>query len=182
MKKIKISKKGLLIIGIAIFAVVLGILVRTYSQQVREREELSSDLSAQQTLAATLTADREDWEDKLAQAESLLYTSQAKFPALVDSIEYGDDLFEIADDCNLELAALQSSKPTAKQAGAVTYWVAPFVVKVAGDLDNILDFLYAIRTGDDFTLPWGAEVKGVQITTAIQAEATITLDIYSYGR
>ena len=180
MKNIKINRKVLLIIGIVVFAIVLGILIRTYSQQVRERNELNASLAAQQAVETTLIAEKEDWENKLAQAQSLLATSQAKFPTSVNSVEYDDDLFEIADDCNLELTSLSMSKPTNKKIGAVTYSVAPCLVQVTGDMDSILDFLYAIRTGDDFNLPWSAAVKEVRVNFGVQAQATITLDIYAY--
>jgi len=180
MKNIKINKKVFLVIGIVIFAVVLGSLIRTYSQQVRDRDELSASLAAQQALATTLTANRGDWEDRLAQAESLLSTSKAKFPKSVDSIEYEDDLFEIADACNVDLTSLSMSKPTNKKVGAVTYSVSPCVLQVKGNVDNILDFLYAIRTGDDFKLPWSADVKSVKISMGVEAQATISLDIYAY--
>jgi type II secretory pathway pseudopilin PulG len=181
--KIKISKKVLVIIGIVIFAIVLGSLVRTYSQQATEQGELSASLAAQQTLLNKLTADKKDWEDKRDQAESLLNTSLAKFPQSVESIQYSDDLFEIADDCNLSLTDLRPSKPSTKTAGAATYSVATFTLQVTGEVDNILDFIYAIRTGDDFELPWSAEVKAVNIAIgSLETKADITLDIYAYKR
>ena len=180
MKNIKISKKALLVIVIVVFAVVLGLLIRTYSQQAKEREELETSLVAQQALATKLTADREDWEGKLAQAQSLLNTSKAKFPKSVDSIEYDDDLFEIADDCNLELTSISMAKPTSKKIGSVTYSVAPCTLQVKGNVDDILDFLYALRTGDDFNLPWSASVNGVKIDFGVQALANISLNIYAY--
>jgi len=180
MKNIKISKKFLLVIGIIVFAVVLGILISTYAQQVEDRKKLEADLAEQQALAATLTANREDWEDKLTQAQSLLNTSRAKFPQSVDSIEYDDDLFEIADDCNLELTSISMCKPTSKKIGSVTYSISSCQLQVKGDVDSILDFLYALRTGDDFNLPWSAEVKVVKINSGVQALTTIALDIYAY--
>ena len=180
MKNVKISKKALLIIGIAVFAIVLGLLINTYAQQVKEREKVEADLEGQQALLTNLAAQKEDWEDKLAQAQSLRATSKAKFPNSVDSIEYDDDLFEIADDCNLDLTSLSMSKPTSKQIGSVTYSVAPCLVQVKGNVDDILDFLYAIRTGDDFNLPWSAAVKEVKVSFGVQALATISLDIYAY--
>ena len=180
MKNMKISKKALLIIGIFVFAIVLGFLISTYVQQAEDRAKVEAELAAQQAIATNLAADREDWEDKLAQAQSLLATSKAKFPNSVDSIEYDDDLFEIADDCNLDLTSLSMSKPTSKNIGAVTYSVAPCLVQVKGNVDDILDFLYAIRTGDDFNLPWSAYVKEVRINFGVQTLATISLDIYAY--
>jgi hypothetical protein len=179
--KIKISKKVWLIIGIAIFVIALVVLVRAYSQQVSEQAQLTTNLAAQQTLLHKLTTDEANLEGDLEQAESLLNTSQAKFPESVESIEYGEDLFEIADDCNVELTELSPSMPGAKTEGAVTYSVASFVVKVTGNVDDILDFIYAIRIGDDFQLPWSAEVKSVSIDSGGEEPAAIiTLDIYGY--
>jgi len=179
--KVKISKKVWLIIGITIFVIALVSLVRIYSQQVKEQEELSVSLAAQQTLFSKLTTDKKDLESKRDAAESLFNKSQAKFPESVESIEYGEDLFKIADDCNLDLTGLSPSMPGTKTVGAVTYSVASFVVKVRGDVDDILDFIYAIRIGDGFQLPWSAEVKSVSIDIGdAESAATITLDIYGY--
>ena len=180
MKNMKISKKALLIIGIIVFAIVLGFLIKTYAQQVEDRKKLEAELAAQQAIVTNLAADREDWEDKLAQAQSLLTTSKAKFPRSVDSIEYDDDLFEIADDCNLDITSLSMSKPTSKKIGSATYSISSCQLQVKGDVDSILDFLYAIRTGDDFNLPWSADVKEVKINFGVQTLATISLDIYAY--
>jgi hypothetical protein len=180
--KIKIDKKVWLIIGIAILVIALVSLVRIYTQQVKEQEELRTSLAAQQTLLRNLTTNKEDLENKLDAAESLLNTSRVKFPESVESIEYGEDLFKIAEDCNLELTQLSPSMPGTKTGGAVTYSVASFGVQVQGDMEDILDFIYAIRTGDGFKLPWSAEVKSVSIDTggAAGPGATITLDIYGY--
>lgn len=179
--KIKISKKVWLIIGIAIFVIALVSLVRIYTQQVKEQEQLSASLAAQQTLLRRLTTDKEDLENQLAQAESLLNTSQVKFPEAVESIEYGEDLFKIADDCNVDLTQLSPSMPTDKTAGAVTYSVSSFVVQVQGNVNDVLDFINAIRTGDGFKLPWSAEMKNVSIDFGDEGVvATINVDIYGY--
>jgi type II secretory pathway pseudopilin PulG len=177
----KISKKVWLIIGIAILVIALVSLVRIYSQQVREQEQLRTNLAAQEALLRTLTTDKANLGKNRDQAESLFNTSRAKFPESVESIEYGEDLFKIAEDCNLELTQLSMSVPGAKTGGAVTYSVASFGVKVQGAMEDILDFIYALRTGDGFKLPWSAEVRSVSIGSgAAGPEATIILDIYGY--
>lgn len=178
----KISRKVWLIVGIVILAIVLGSLVRIYIQQTREQEQLRTSLAAQQALLLKLTTDKANLENSWAQAESLLNTSQAKFPGSVESIEYGEDLFVIAGDCNLVLTDLNLSMPADKKVGAVTYSVSTFVVSVTGSVENILDFIYAIRTGDGFKLPWSADVKSISIVTDEETAATITLDIYAYKR
>jgi hypothetical protein len=177
----KISKKVWLIIGIAIFVIALVSLVRIYTQQVREQEQLKISLAAQQALLLTLTTQESDQQNRLNAAESLLEASRVKFTESVESIEYGEDLFNIADDCNVELTQLSPSMPTARTVGAVTYFVASFGVQVQGDMENILDFINALRTGDGFKLPWSAEVNSVSIDIGdAGAVATINLNIYSY--
>jgi type II secretory pathway pseudopilin PulG len=190
----KLSKKVWLIVGIVIFAIVLGVLFSIYSGQVGERNELSDRLSAAQTLLPGLVANREDLEDQLAQAESLLDKSQAKFPEVLESIEYGEDFFKIAygqnlysmaRGCGVELTSLTASQPTAKEVGTVTYSVSSFKVVVEGNIDDTLDFIDAIGTGIDykltwsFQLPWSVDVKSVNMDTG---GATINLDIYGYRR
>jgi type II secretory pathway pseudopilin PulG len=177
----KISKKVWLIIGVAILIAAVVILVRIYTQQVREQEQLSVSLAAQQTLLRGLTASKNETEKQLAQAESLFNTSQAKFPESVESIEYGEDLFKIADDCNVELIALSPSMPTDKTGGAVTYSISSFVIEIQGNVNDVLDFINAIRTGDGFQLPWSAEMKNVSIDFGDEGVvATINVDIYGY--
>jgi len=175
----KLSKKVWLIVVVVIFAVALGVLFSIYSGQNGERAQLSDRLSTAQTLLPGLINTRETKEDELTQAESLLATSQAQFPESVESIEYGDDLFEIADDYNVSLTKLTASKPTNQTVGAVTYSISSFVVVVQGSIDNILDFIYALRTGDDFQLPWSAEVTSVKINVS-SGSASVNLLIYGY--
>jgi len=175
----KQRKTALLVVIIVIFAVVLGILFALYSRQAGERDQLNDRLDRAQTILPGLAANKESLEDQVAQAQSSLNTSWARFPESVDSIEYDDDLLEIADDCNVELRNLTASKPTNKTVGTVTYSVSSFTVAVAGGIDDILEFIYAIRTGDDFRLPWSAEVNGVNMNVA-GGTASINLIIYGY--
>jgi len=175
----KLSKKVGLIIIIVIFAVALGILFSIYSGQNAERAALNERLSRAQTLLPGLINNRETKEDELTQAESLLAASKAQFPESVESIEYDDDLFEIADDCNVSLTKVTASKPSSKTAGTVTYSVSSFALAVQGSVDNILEFIYALRTGDDFQLPWSAEVNSIKLNVS-GGSASINLVIYGY--
>ena len=177
----KLSKKVLLIVIIVIFAVVLAILFTIYFGQADERGQLNDRISRARTLLPGLINTREEKEAELAHAEWLLNANQAKFPQSVESIEYGEDLFEIADDCNVVLAKITASRPASKTVGSITYSISSFVVVVNGNIDNILDFVYALRTGYDFRLPWSAEVNSIQMNVA-GGRATINLVIYGYER
>jgi hypothetical protein len=176
----KRNSKGTLIVIIVVFAVALGVLFYIYSNQNGERAELSARLSLAQTLLPNLVDNRETKEDELTQAESLLAAVQAQFPTSVQSIEYDDDLFEIADDCNVILTKVTASQPGTKTVGAVTYSFSSFGLAVQGSIDNIMDFIYAIRTGDDFQLPWSAEVTSIK-TNVSGGSAAISLIIYGYN-
>lgn len=175
----KLSRKVWLIVVIAIFAVVLGILFTIYSGQAGERSQLDDRLSRARTLLPGLAASKQSLEDQVAQAQSSLNANQAKFPQSIESIEYGDDLFEIADDCNVDIAQISASPPTGRTVGSIAYSVSSFVVVVNGSMDDILEFIDAIRTGDDFQLPWSAEVNSINIDVS-SSKASISLNIYGY--
>ena len=177
----KLSKTVWLVVVIVIFAIVLGILFSIYSGQAGERKQLKDTLNNAQTLLPGLIDNKEELENQLAQAESLLDRSQAEFPESVDSIEYDDDLFKIADDSNVDITRLTSTKPANTKVGAVTYSISAYVVVVKGNVEDILDFIYTIRTGDDFQLPWSADVKDIKMAIAGGGStATISLNIYGY--
>ena len=188
----KLSKKVLLIVVIVIFAVALGILFSIYSGQNGERAQLNDKLSQAQTLLPGLIANRDKLEDDLTQAESLLGKSQAEFPEVVESIEYGEDFFKIAygqnlytmaAGCGVDLTSLTATKPTNKTVGIVTYSISSFTVKVNGSTDNILKFIDAIGIGIDyeptwsFQLPWSVDVKSITLDSD---SASINMDIYGY--
>jgi len=190
----KLSRKVWLIVAVIIIVAALASLFAIYSRQAGERGELQDRLSRAETLVPQLTENKKTAEDQLAQAQSLLDTSQAKFPESVESIEYGEDFFKIAygqklytmaGGCGVELTRLTASEPTAKKVGTVTYSVASFVVVVEGNTDNILKFIDAIGTGIDydlswsFQLPWSVDVKSINIEVN-KSKATISLDIYGY--
>ena len=175
----KTNKKVWLIAGICVFAIVIALLFSTYSRQAEERGKLENDLSTAQVRLSTLTKQKGDLENELAQAQSLLNTSRAKFPESVESIEYGEDLFEIADDCDVAITKLSASMPTS--AEDAIYSISSFAIGVAGDVSDILDFVDALRAGADFQLPWSAELTAARINYGGGGDsATINLNIYAY--
>jgi len=172
----KISRKVWLILGAVILVAALASVCVVYFQQAGEREDLNARLSRAQTLLPGLTANKNDLENQLAQAESSLEPNKAKFPESVESIEYGEYLFEIADDCNVNLASLNFPRPTSRTVGAVTYSVVSLALPVSGTLTDIFEFIDTIRTDERFA---STDVKSVNIDVA-GSGATINVDIYGY--
>lgn len=174
----KLSRKVWLILGAVILVAALVSVYVVYSRQAAERGELNDRLDSAQTLLPGLIANREKLEDQLAQAESLLDKSQVEFPEVVESIEYGEYLFEIADDCNVNLASLKFPKPADKKVGAVTYSVVSLSLPVSGALSDIFDFIDILRTDERFA---STEVTGINIDMGGgETSASIKVNIYGY--
>ena len=187
------SRVRLIVIIVVIVAALVG-LYTVYSRQAAERNDLTERLESAQALAPVLTAQKNELENELAQAQSLLHASEAEFPQAVESIEYGEDLFKVASDglfvmageCDVDLTRLIASPPAARTVGSVTYSVSSFTVVVEGEIGKVLNFIDAIGTGLDyklrwsFQLPWSVDVKSVNMV--VGGSATISLDIYGYAR
>jgi len=170
-----LSKKFWLIVGAVIIVAALVSVSVVYFRQAQERDALNNRLSEAEIRLPVLTASKNELENQLASATSLLNTSQAQFPESVESIEYGEYLFEFADDCNVNLASLKFPKPADKKFGTVTYSVVSLSLPISGTLDDIFDFIDTIRTDDRFA---SADVKSIYMDVA--GSATINLDIYGY--
>ena len=174
----RLSKKIGIIVGIGIIVVLLVVVLNTYFQQVREKQALNEQLDAAEVLSIKLDTDKEDLEDERAQAQSLLGRSQAEFPQTVESIEFGEYIFEIADDCNVTLASLNFPKPSAKTEGSVAYSVVSLSLPVSGALEDIFEFINTIKTDDRFA---STQVNSVSLNVG-GGSATISVDIYGYNR
>jgi hypothetical protein len=174
----RLSRRVWLILGaIVLIAALVGAYV-VYFRQAEVRNDLNSRLSRAQESVATLTADKNDLEDQLAQAQSLLDASQAIFLESVDSIEYGEYLYEIADDCNVVLRSLSFPKPTSKKSGGVTYSVVSLTLPISGTLDSIFEFIDTLITDDRFA---STEVTGISMSMGAEGvSATINVDVYAH--
>jgi type II secretory pathway pseudopilin PulG len=172
----KLGKKVWIIVGIGVIVVLLVFVFMTYFGQVREQRDLEDRLNAATARSVTLRAEKDDLGNQLSQAQSLLDISQAQYPQTIESIEYGEYIFEIAESCNLTLASLTFPKPTARTVGAVTYSVVSLSLPVSGALEDIFEFIDTIRTDPRFA---STQVKSVNLAGG---SATIAVDIYGYRR
>jgi hypothetical protein len=166
----KIGKKVWLIVGAVIIIALLCIVFTVYFQQVREQHELNERLDSATVLSTQLTAQKGDLEDELAQAESLLNTSQAEYPQEIHSIEYGEHIFEIADKCNLTLTSLSFPRPSSTQVS--------LSLPVSGAVADIFEFINIINTDDRFA---STSVNSVNLNVG-GGGATISITIYIYQR
>lgn len=185
----RLSRTALFILGAGIFVIVFGILFMGFLRQSDEQDRVEERLSTAQDLLPQLISEREDWESQLTQLESQLTQvtsslnkSKARFPQTVESIEYGEELFNIAEDCGLEVAKLTASEPTDLEVGNVIYAITYLAVEVRGEITRMLAFINTIAAGEYFTAATIelVEMEAPQLEEEGEPSATITLVIYSY--
>ena len=193
----RFSTTARLILGIGIFAIVIGVVGWFYLQNAQEQRELDNRLSLAQTTLPTIISQKNDLESQLSQAESKLQAARSSFPDFVDSIRFDEKLFEIAYACDLKITSITSSEPTEDKTEGVTYSVAPFVVNVKGEVADILDFINTIATTDEYFTNATVELVNIvvpepltekekrqltkeSIDNAEKPSATINLVIYGY--
>lgn len=211
----RLSKIAWLVLGIGIFVIAFAAIFSIYSGQSGEKERLSDSLATSRSLLPKLIAQRGElegqltqWQSTLAEATSSLSKTEVKFPKSVESIEYDETLFKIADDCDLQVIELAASEPTNKEEkeADITYAVTTFEVVVqskelppstAGDFEtyidetvaNILDFIHAIATSKEFNVGTieVLDMKNLEPPAEISGdeegpEAAVKLIIYGFPR
>jgi hypothetical protein len=203
----RLSKTAWLILGAGVFIIVMAVLLMLYSQQVNDEEQMEASLADAQALLPQLIAEREDWENQLSQLEnqlvqgaSALEKSVAKFPEGVESIEYGEEFFLMAHDCDLEIVGFTASEPRQEKVeDTVTYTVTYFEVEVSpatvpptnedayeayvdDAIANMLDFIDTVVNGEYFTAATVGQViiEIPEVTAGERPVAIIKLTIYCY--
>ena len=166
----KLSKKVGLIIAAVVIVGLLCLVVTIYFRQVREQQDLNERLDSATARSAQLITQKADLEDELAQAESLLDTTQVEYPQEVHSIEYGEHIFEIIDECNLTLDSLSFPSPSATQVS--------LSLPVSGTVADIFEFINIINTDDRFA---STQVNSVNLNVG-GGGATISITIYIHQR
>ena len=153
----RLSRTAWLILGIGILVIVLGSLGTIYRAQASEQKELTSQLAMAQATLPKLASEKEALESqltqlgkKLTQTTSLLNQAESEFPESVESVDYDEALFRIADNCDLEITKLTASEASDKEVEDITFSITSLNVEVEGEVIDILDFFDAIATGKDF--------------------------------
>jgi hypothetical protein len=172
----KIGRKALLVLGAVVIVAAIVVVGVFYFRQAGERGEWNDRLDRAQTLLPGLAASKSNLEDQLVSAQSTLEETKVKFPESVESIEYGEYLFEIAEDCNVNLNSLTFPRPVATTLGGVPCSVVSLTLPVSGTLENIFKFIDTIRTDGRFA---STNVRTINMNIGTSV-ATITMDIYGY--
>lgn len=178
----RVSRKVVVILVIAAFAIAFGFLFSNYLEARSELTQLQGRLSTAQTRIPGLITQKEGAENQEQQARSALDNARAKFPRSVESIEYDEGLFQTALESvgsRVQITRVSATSVSERSIGNISYSVAGFTVVIKGEIRDILEFVHALRTGKEFEFPFSAEVKQVEINYQ-GGEALIGLDIFGY--
>lgn len=176
----RLNKKLLAVVIIGAFAIILGYLFTTYSQLAAEQTDLDRRLTVAQNRIPDLVSEKESLEGQRGSARSALGSAQAKYPRELHSIEYGEHIWEIVEQCNLTMTSLSFPRPAARQEGPVAFQVVSLTLPVRGQLSDIFEFIRVLRTDDRFG---STEVKSISVSIEGEAtSATISVDIYGHRR
>jgi hypothetical protein len=211
----KLSRTASLVLGIGIFIIVFATLLVLYSGQSGEREQLNVSLTKAQSVLPELSAEKEDlesqltqWQDELDKAMVALSKSEGRFPKSVESIEYDEVLFKLADQSGLMIIEITASEPSQEPVKGtdITYDVTTcevivrnaesppatagqFEVYIDNTVDKVLEFIHLVVNTPDFG---AATIKVVSIDgleppeeleeNEEVPEATLNIAIYGFPR
>ncbi len=183
------GKLSWLLLGIGILAIAGVSLYIVYQDQTDEQDSLNLSLLAAEATLPTLVSETSNLENELAQLEDDLAQAldeldevERKFPDSIESSDYGDLLFNLAQNLGLEVTSFTSSVPSGITQDGIRYEATSFTVVVEGKVDAILQYLTKIQVESEF---WTATIEVVNIDIALPAageetSANISLRILSY--
>ena len=213
----KLSRTSWIVLGVGLFVIAGITLYVVYQGQVGDRQDARDRLAEAQAALPAVISEKNDAESQLgqledelsqlqgdlgqletdlAQAELALAQDKLRLPGSVESIEYGEKLFALADSANLMVALLNASEPAEVQIEGITYSTTTFTLEVQGEVANILDFISAAVADNDFRtavlepismsipeLLTDAEKEGIteeEIADLERPSAIINITIYTY--
>ncbi len=162
----KIGRVTWIILGVVVLGVAFALLYMQYSKQLDEQSQLKANIAANQATVAKLSADRENWQsqlnklnDQLAQkraavapAQIALDGAKSVWPKDVQSIEYDQEIFNVAGGWNLDVSVVQAqdAKPTTVQG--IGFMTTSFALSVTGqpltsgfaDASSYRDYVYQV--------------------------------------
>ena len=215
----KLGRTAWLVLGIGIFAIAFVFLYMASSRQLSEQADIKSSLTLAQNSLPKLISQREVLasqlsqqqsqlslkQSALAEAESLLSKAEAMFPESIESIDYSEILFKIAQKYNLEVNSLKASEPNDRKVENVIYDVTTIEIEVRpadprpttveafqkyidDAIDNVLKFVDTVVRDGSFTnttievvdMKYLDPPDEEHIEAAEKPTATIRIVIYSY--
>ncbi len=144
--KLSLSKTSWILLTIGVFVVLFASLGMTYSEQSEQQSQLDQQLEVAQQVLDKYSSEQfslqlEDLENRLTETESQLAVAKDALSPSIETIEISDVLFEIAQTCNVEIVEITSQLPSTEELNGTIYYALPIMVKIKGDLPDLLSFI-----------------------------------------
>ena len=183
MKKIQInlSKTSWIILSVGVFIVVLAGLGVTYSQQVKEKNELQDELAVTNLRLEKYNIEElQQEENQLLQAieaeAAKLESAVLKINQSIESIDTTDNCYLLASQNGVEVVDIATTETDDTEIGELVLSKIAVNVGVVGPLPNIVDYITVLN--DYFTTGY---VETVDMSfDEVPPYAKIQLIIYSY--
>ena len=179
--KINLSKTSWIILAVGVFIVVLAGLGVTYSQQIKEKNELQNELAVTDLRLEKLNIEElQQQENQLLEekeAETVDFElALAKIHQTIESIDVTDECYLLASQSGVEVIDIGSLETDSAEIGELGVSQITVSVGVRGSLPHIIDYITELN--DNFT-------TGHVVTVRMDFEqvppyASIQLIIYSY--
>ncbi|MBI2829985.1 MAG: hypothetical protein HYX81_02370 [Chloroflexi bacterium] len=180
----KLSKKGLFLLGMGAFVIITASLGAMRSQQVREHGQLNTKLSStevqlnavrlEQLIAQQLTL-----EKQLAEATDELKKARTVFSQHTDSLRVTTTLFNVAEANGVQVTEAVSAGMSKETYDSIGFSVLPLTIKVEGDIVPLIAFVSQLNS----QLPTGV-IKAITINIPEASKgrpsASLQLALYTY--
>jgi hypothetical protein len=158
----KVSKVFITVLVLGIFAIGLGILYTSWQQQLDRRDTLNASLDTSQALLPPINngivsaqGELTAAQTKMAAAKSSLAAYKAQFPtpppaAVIQTIDYGQNLFIMTANGVLNLTEFHASQPSSTVVNGIKCQSTNMEIKVSGYITDINNFIGSLESADRF--------------------------------
>jgi hypothetical protein len=172
----KFSYTARIILVIGICAVAVFMLYRSYTERALEEAAIGTQIAVAQGIIpklvdeeAELQSQLTQLENDLNQAESQVNKSKASFEHPVESIEYDDMLFQLADERDLDIVRLTATEPHDQETDLETIYSEEELEQIYEEI-NFEDTDQELAPTNFSLTYFTVEVKGKPIAAAPKTE------------
>jgi hypothetical protein len=184
---LKLSRTSWMIISAGVFIVILAGLGLTYSQQSKEKTELSDTLSITEKRLDKfqITTMRQDLDELQEQIdENLIRLSEDKdrLRQPIESVDVTDEFFLIASYCNVMVMNISSSDIAKDSLEGIPCSTISLNSSVNGTVSDLINFVISLNNDYSAGVVESAQISIPESSanTSVTATAGIRMIIYSY--
>jgi hypothetical protein len=184
---LKLSRTSWIIISAGVFVVILAGLGLTYSQQAKEKSQLSDDLSISEMRLDKLqfSAMQQDLDELQEQIdENVIRMSEDKdrLRQPIESIDVTDEFFLIASYCDVMVMNISSSKLAEDSLKGIPCSTIALSSSVNGTVTDLINFVISLNNDYSAGVVESAQITIPEASANISTTATanIRMTIYSY--